>query len=278
MNQSVASADLLTKRSKELDAREAYIATREQLAEDNEVRIVKQQRDLALLDSTILAREAILQDQTSRMELQDKKYISDGINLKLTNKREEEKYRKWQDKVFGARDELAAVKNSILERQTYYKQQEALISKQADDGNLQLRGLEYAIIEGKQVVKDLDQKKMNIIQESKTLEADLESARESFAPELAEHEAAVLVIIHRQETEQANIVAIQQTLHNLNKEVNALLIKRQQIHTDIDAKLLILDEKERKIMAQREALRVEREEMEESKHYWQSPKSLYDLP
>lgn len=275
MNQSVAPADLLTKRSKELDAREAYIATREQLAEDNEVRIVKQQRDLALLDDTILAREAILQDQTTRMELQDKKYISDGINMKLAIEREQEKYQKWQDKVSEAKAELGGVKNSILERQTYYKEQEALITKQSADGNLQLRGLEYAIIEAKQVVRDLDQKKKNIIQEAKMLETDLESARESFAPELADYEAAVLVIVHKQESEQAIVTAIQETLHDLNKEVNALLIKRKQIHTDVDSKLMVLDAKEREIMAKREALRVEREEMDETRHYYKDPKSLY---
>lgn len=277
MSQSVAPADLLDRRSKELDAREAYIATREQLVQDNEARIQRQQRELTLLDDTILAREVILSDQTARMELQDKKYISDGINMKLAIEREAERYQKWQDKVLEAKNGLTNIKGSISERETYYKEQEALIIKQSADGNLQLRGLEYAIIEAKQIVRDLGQTKKNIIQESKMLETDLESARESFAPEIAEHEAAVLIIIHKQETERANIAAVQETLHDLNKEVTGLLIKRQQIHADVDEKLTVLDTKEREIMVKREALRVEREEMEEQRHYFSSPKSLYDL-
>lgn len=277
MSQSVAQVDQLDKRSKELDAREAYIATREQLAEDTEARIQHQQRELALLDDTILAREAILQDQTAQMALQDKKYASDGINMRLATERETEKYQKWQDKVLEVKNDLKAVKDSIAERETYYKAQETLITKQSNDGNLQLRGLEYAIIEAKQIVKDLGQKKKNLIQESKMLETDLESARESFAPEIEQHEAMILVVVHRREGVQAEVQAIEHTLHDLNKEVNALLIRRQQVHTDTDEKLALLDIKEREIMAKREALRVAQEEHEEEKHYWASPKSLYDL-
>jgi predicted nucleic acid-binding Zn-ribbon protein len=196
--------------------------------------------------------------------------------LQLKQEKEQDKLTALQDKVVAAKQELEAVKASIQERKDYQKQQEELIAKQSEDGNLQLRSLEYEIIESKQVIKDLEQKRRNLYEEGQTLESDLEAARNSFTPELEKHEAAVVVIVQRKEVLETDLQIAQKKIYDTNIELNKLLLRRKQIHADVDAKLQLLDSKEREIMAKREALRQEREEMEETKHYYQSPKSLYD--
>lgn len=276
MNQpSVAPADQLQRRSDELDAREAYLATREKLAEQTEEAITKGQYELSLLDTTILAREVIVNEQQDRMLALDKEYARKQTILEHAILKKQESYAKWEQRLTEIRITASTAKSSIAERQDYYKQQEQLIAKQAEDGNLQLRGLEYELIEIKQNIKDSETTKRNLYSEQKILEGDLQSARDSFVSELQQHEASVLVVVQHRQDAEAEVVVIRAKIHDLTKEVNVLLIKCQQVHDDVDAKLQILDTKEREIMAKREALRQEREEMEVTKHYYKSPESLY---
>jgi hypothetical protein len=276
MNQSSAVLDdQLQRRSKELDAREAYLVTREQLAESTEVTITKGQYELSLLDATILAREAIVSEQQDRMLALDKEYSRKQTILEHAVLKKQEQYTKWELKLTEIQVTTSSIKTSIADRQDYYTQQEKLIAKQAEEGNLQLRGLEYEIIEAKQVIKDLEVTKQNLYGEKKNLEHDLEVARDSFAPELEQHEAAILIVVQHKTDAEAEVITIQSKVRDLNKEVNTALIVRQQIQDDVSKKLQILDTKEREIMAKRETLRQEREEMEEAKHYYKDPKSLY---
>lgn len=276
MNQSSAVLDdQLQRRSKELDAREAYLVTREQLAESTEVTITKGQYELSLLDATILAREAIVSEQQDRMLALDKEYSRKQTILEHAVLKKQEQYTKWELKLTEIQVTTSSIKTSIADRQDYYTQQEKLIAKQSEEGNLQLRGLEYEIIEAKQIIKDLEVTKQNLYGEKRNLEHDLEVARDSFAPELEQHEAAILVVIQRKADVETEVISIQGKIHDLNKEVNTALILRQQIQDDVSQKLQLLDTKEREIMTKRETLRQEREEMDEAKHYYKDPKSLY---
>lgn len=276
MNQpSVAVADQLQRRSNELAAREVYLEAREKLAQQTEAAITKGQHELALLDATIIAREVIVNEQQDRMLALDKEYARKQTILEHTILKKQEQYVKWEQKLAEIQITASSAKASIAERQDYYKEHEKLISKQAEEGNLQLRGLEYEIIEAKQTIKDLEVKRQNLYSEQKNLEHDLEVARDSFAPELEQHEAAIVIAIQRKNDTEAEIVIIQSKVYDLNKEVNTALIMRKQIHDDISQKLQILDTKEREIMTKRETLRQEQETLDEAKHYYTKPESLY---
>lgn len=276
MNQSsVAQADQLQRKSDELDAREAYLVTREKLAEQTEAAITKGQYELSLLDATVLAREVIVNEQQDRMLALDKEYARKQTILEHAILKKQESYAKWELKLAEIQTTASSIKQSIAERQEYYKQQEQLISKQAEEGNLQFRGLEYELIEIKQNIKDAETVKRNLHSEQKTIESDLQAARDSFIPELQQHEASVLIVVQRKQDAEAEVLVVQTRASELDKEIRALLIKRQQIHDDVDTKLLILGTKEREIMAKREALRQEQEAMDEAKHYYKDPKSLY---
>lgn len=270
-----AQADQLQRRSNELDARETYLNTREKLAESTEAAITKGQYELSLLDTTILARATIVSEQQDRMAELDKEYSRKQTMLEHAVLKKQEQYAKWELKLTEIQTTASSAKQSIVERQDYYSQQEKLIAKQAEEGNLQLRGLEYEIIESKQVIKDLEVTKHNLYSEKKNLEHDLEVARDSFAPELEQHEAAILIVIQQKTDVETEVISVQGKVYELNKEVNTALILRKQIQDDVSQKLQILDTKEREIMAKRETLRQEREEMDEAKHYYKDPKSLY---
>lgn len=266
----------LAKRSKELDAREAYLAVREQLVQDVEIAITKGQHDLSLLDATILAREAILDGQNVRLSNLEAEYTNKGKVLAGMIAKEQERYELWQSKVETAREELKTVKDAVQERTDYLKQQETLIQQQIDEGNSHLRGLDYEATEMKQVIRDLEVKKKSLKATLIDLETDLTGARESFLPQLAEHEQAITVIDARKAILEDELVVLDSRIVVKQKEVNELGTRYKRIEVEVDEKLKVLDVKERGIMAKRNALIEETAAMEKARHYHQSAKSLYD--
>lgn len=273
---SALSPEQLLKRSRELDARETYLATREQLAEDVELAITKGQHNLSLLDATILARETILDDQNVRLGNLEAEYTSKEKSLANSLAKEQERYESCQTKVETARQELKTVKDAVTERTNYLKQQEILVQEQVMEGNSRLRGLDYEITELKQVIRDLEVKKKSLKATIIDLDIDLTDARDNFLPELAEHEQAIKDIDARKDVLDGELVLLETRYTVREKEVNELGIRYKRIEVEIDEKLKVLDVKERGIMAKRSALAEETATMEEARHYHHSTKSLYD--
>jgi chromosome segregation ATPase len=277
MNQpSDLSAD--QRRSSELDARESYIVAREKMLDGFDAQKADYERQIGLLETTQSERQLLVDAQQARIKQLDGQYAITVAALQELDDKYGARLDNWRSKVETTRSELTSIKDSIKERQQYQKDQEVLIGKQAEEGNVQLKGLEYEIIEARQVIKDLKAERVNLYGEKKQLETDIDKAQLSFEPEVEAHLEVLRVLESQKPVIQSDIDEVNKHLKELRKEEAALLIKRQQIHDDVDAKLRILDEKERKIMVEREALRQEREDMQSERHYYQSPKSLYDLP
>lgn len=276
MQPNALSPEQLLKRSKELDAREAYLATREQLAEDVETAITKGQRDLSLLDITITAREVILDGQNVRMANLEVEHTNKVRILAGLLTKEQERYESWQIKVETARQDLKTVKDTIEERTDYLKQQETIVQEQVTEGNSRLRGLDYEVTELKQVIRDLEVKKKSLKATIIDLETDLTGAREGFLPELAEHEQVIKDIDARKLLLEDELIVLDTRYTAREKEVAELGIRYKRIEAETDEKLKVLDVKEREIMAKRSALVEETTAMEEARHYHQSAKSLYD--
>jgi chromosome segregation ATPase len=236
------------------------------------------ERQIGLLETTQSERQLLVDAQQARIKQLDGQYAITVAALQELDDKYGARLDNWRSKVETTRSELTSIKDSIKERQQYQKDQEVLIGKQAEEGNVQLKGLEYEIIEARQVIKDLKAERVNLYGEKKQLETDIDKAQLSFEPEVEAHLEVLRVLESQKPVIQSDIDEVNKHLKELRKEEAALLIKRQQIHDDVDAKLRILDEKERKIMVEREALRQEREDMQSERHYYQSPKSLYDLP
>lgn len=231
MNQSSeARAAQLEQRSKELDAREAYIEAREDIRKRTDEQIAENNRQISLQDKRLEERGKLERDQQARIAALELAYAKKGASLEAEIFAKEERYGDWQVKIQKAKEELRSVKDSIAERKRYYDEQEALIAKQAEEGNLQLRGLEYEIIESRQVIKDLEVKRTNLFSEQKTLNEDIERARNDFALEIEQHEEHMRQLQAQEIDVRDRITAGKSELHDLNKENNATLVKRQQIH------------------------------------------------
>lgn len=269
------SVDQLDRRSKELDAREHYLISRETLAEDTEVLIAKQQRELALLDSTIVAREVILKGQQAQMAALDKESIQKGTKLQRSFEQSQAKLFTTQDYVSLAQVELKDIRIAIDDRKAYYQTQEDLITNQAVEGNTHLKSLDYEVTSATQVIRDLEVKKKSLKATIDDLTVDLEEARQSFLPELEKHEQGLTQIAERKVVMQDELAELDKQFNEKSNQLSKLNIRCQQVDQEITSKLLLLDAKEREIMAKREALRVEREEMDEARHYYKNPKSLY---
>jgi len=279
MNQSSVVLDdqQLLKRSSELDAREAYIAIREKLAEDTEATIARQQRDLELLDSTIVAREVILKGQQAQMAALETDYKHKVKSLDTSTQKAVMTLSGWTAKIVDAKGELQVVKVSIADRGAYYRQQEEVINAQSVDGNTHLKALNFEIIAAKQRVTDLQGKIKSLNLNIYELTTDLDNARASFMPEVEEHEREVAVIDKRKDLITIELGNLEKHYNDRFNEFNSLNTRYKQVEAEIAEKMQVLDTKEREIMTKREALRQEREEMDEVKHYYNSPKSLYDI-
>lgn len=274
---SVLSADQLLTRSKELDAREQYLVSREELAESQQVDIAAAEQRLVVLGVTIEQREKLATQHSERIAEFDKEEKRRLKAFEATMGSFQSKLDKQQLKYEKATQSLEMVNTAIASRQDYYKEQEKLIEKQAEDGNLQLRGLEYEIIEANQVIKDLKMEKRGLLQDKQLLEEDLEAARASFEPELYRHQEDLNAITKQIELATDKLLGIQAKQNIASKALNSFITKKQIVSAEIDAKLKILTTKEQEVMAKREALRLEREEMDEKRHYQSSAQSLYDL-
>jgi chromosome segregation ATPase len=275
MNQpSVAQADQLTRRSKELDAREAYITTREQLLDAVDPTI---QQDLDTLEKTIATRERYNTELLANRDKLEKEYATRQKQLQGTIAVLEKSVVNWQSKVTAKQSELTEVNRQIAERTKYQKDLEIAITEQAEAGNLKLRGMQYEVIEAKQVIRDLEVKKKSLKAGISELEEDLENARVSFLPELAEHERQVEITKGQITDTTTELAGIRKEVITQERQLDTLHNKAKQIHVETDAKLATLAAKERQVMAKREALRQEREEMEEDRHHFSSAKRLYEL-
>lgn len=271
------TADQLAKQSQQLEAREAYIAAQEKIAEDTAKAIEKAKRELALLDSTIKAREEMLGQQRERQQQQDKLYASSESKLADAIEREQRELERARKELTVVKAEIELIKTAIQDRTAYQQQQEEHIAEQAEAGNVQLKSVAYEIAQAKQELKDLEQDIQDALARREELTVSIQSARNDFAPELDRHEADVLAVLQRRKEAEAEEQAVKDAIQELKQEQNKLLTERQQIHADVDAKLKILDTREREIMAKREAIEQERIRAAEADHYRTTTNSLYGV-
>lgn len=75
------------------------------------------------------------------------------------------------------RSVLKQLNAEIADRRQYKAEQEVAIAKIVEEGNLQLKGLHYEILEARQILKDLKLERVNLSDERNQLLADIEQAR-----------------------------------------------------------------------------------------------------
>lgn len=267
----------LQRKTDELDARENYIETREKLASSLEADIAESQRQIGLLDTQIGGLETVVQglrtsitDCERYLKSLQSTYKTKVIEYKI-------KLKNWQDKLTQnettiklAHINLKNVNATIDERKKYQLDQEAHITDLMDAGNLQFKGLDIEITEAQHVLKELKIAIRTLKQDKSTTESDIEVIRQDYQQE--------------EQISKNKIIALENQVaealeRNNQAEAKFLTVKNsmQQIHDETNAKLKILEVKEREIMTKREALRLEEEEMIEKRRQWASAESLYKI-
>lgn len=86
------------------------------------------------------------------------------------------------------------LEKEILDRATYYRQQEALIKDLVESGNTELMGLHHEIMEAKRILSDLKIEIRTARQDKRLIEEDLAAAQLQ-AANLFEQPALVIVLL-----------------------------------------------------------------------------------
>lgn len=159
--------------------------------------------------------------------------------------------------------ELRRLHSVITERKAYLKQQEDLIARAVEEGNLTLKSLQYQI-------DDLENTKQAI-----TLEiAQLNTDRRLLEDEIIEiHDRSAML----EDQYEARATSLKNTI---KKEIDKLEeVTRQSKHivNNMESREKSLEEREAKLVAAEVALKNSRRQLEKEKQAWSSTKSIYDL-
>ncbi len=258
----------LERRSKELDAREAYLKERERILESGPLK-------LKVLEETIRVKEAQL--EAFKLSLED---AERGWNKRFNMFKEAEKEKKaeieklerderdwtnklkWTDDALVSRKgELGKLNAEIREREKYQAEQERAIDMSIDEGNAAIRGVHYEI--------EAAQKKRDEIKgEIARLDKRNVEAKLALSQTLVDY-------AEREEKAKATSKAVEADILKRQEELGRIVAQRQEHERVIEVKTKQLDAKEQGLLAKQEQIWREKAELEQEQRRWHSKKSLY---
>lgn len=271
------SLPALQKRSKQLDAREAYIVSLENLNQDLISRIdsLKHQEKTLGSKLEVLTRQEsdkrlVISSYNKRAKQLDDIYDKKVENYRLELTKQQKSIEELENKYQLTKTKLNDIDNLIGERTSYQRQQEVVISQTIEAGNHKFQDISYEIIEAKHILKNTKVEIRSLVHDRGAINHDLSQARLIFEKEDQ---------IAQKASEDIKQQIAELIKDKLNKEQQLKTIedKYRSISMEIDRKLQILDVKERQIIARRTALATEEEEMREKRHRWTSASSLYEI-
>lgn len=256
--------------ARELSVREEELQKREQTSQNVahdlnvlETSISARQRQFDRLRREILHTEKEQRDALRRFEtditksLDELKYLQ---SKRETAKAENTGLDRYSEK---AQRDIKVIKREISERTAYLREQEEVIARTIEEGNLSFRALQLEI-------SDLENTKAAVIAETRRLNID----KSALLDELSDlHESCnILKGDYDQRSKE-----IEDELARLQKQTLTAESKLGSVNKSVDAKLSVLHERETSLLVKREALRNERLELDLEKRRWSSTKSLYDV-
>jgi len=260
----------LQKRSSELDAREQFIDAK--LAELEkapltfkvyEARIKAFENRLATLQED--NRQAVV---TSAQIKHDGDVLIEKQELRVSKMQQklleaENKVNELDKSVTVAEGTLTSLNKEIRQREQYQKTQEEQIAQAISDGNDHLLDLKDTIasieidikharstlIELGQEITDLTNQKTILEEQSATMSRELNTTKKKLLLEI----------------------------QGLEEQLIELSRKKRTIDEDIDKKMRLLEEKEASVVAKRDALVLEKQELQQEKRRFNSTKSAYTV-
>ena len=242
----------LLQRSKELDAREAFIDTKAKILEDAPI-------TLKVYDARVKASE----DRLARLITEIKEADTRLKDLDQDAIEYEDKMERKKRSIADLKESRKALEAEIKERKDFLDTQEKTIAEFIEEANERLLDL-----------KDEEQHELNEIKKLRVQHTDLRSQYDLIVVEFdttrANYDNQIIdleTLLSKLKDEDAK----------LTKSISDKSVEYKVLVADIDKKMLILKEKEEGIISKRDAMRLEKQELDEDKRRWNSTKALYDI-
>ena len=258
----------LHKRGKELDAQQEYLDAQRKILENAPI-------SLSVYEATVKAKTTQL--ETMKIEIDKANSELNKINLAINaaqrkaeinisyrnteTKEANEKLSALKNSIIAAAKELKIIKDESKELKRYYEIQDEQVTIYVREGNDKLLELKNEVASLQNEINLLTRERTalkaevdDLIVETDTLGSNYDAAREKLDDEKKGFELKII---------------------EAKKEYTDEMMKFKVIDTEVINKLAILKEKESSIIAKRDALTLERQELEEDKRRWNSKKSLY---
>ena len=255
----------LQQRSKELDAREEYLDIKLKALEEAPITLSVYESRVKAYERKLTGLIDLIKESENEVEAMSHKYdiaYQTHNNLTTEISRREKLANEIKKQETDVKKNIIVIKSQIKQQKNYLKEQQLLIDQTITQGNKRLlelqdesSSIEHEIIEFKgartALEHEIDNMAMTKIQDEQNLYESLN------------------VLSNQKET--------------LENEVNMLIdritkksAEYQRVEKETTNKLNILREKEESITAKRDAMRLERQELEEDKRRFTSFKSLYE--
>lgn len=258
------------KQAKELDAREEYLNEREHFLDqgpitlkvlDEQIRVKKLQ--LADDDGEIEKRRQTLVAITKKQDEKIKAYtqhLDDLLDSRAALNSELETLHEQYADAEKTKKQLQA---EIDERKKYLAEQEKIIADTLDDGNMQLKSLQYKI-------RALDETRTET--EAELIGLDSSKTELTFEIVSIEQQRDQAIADSAQATQ-----AIQASIAAARAQLEGMITKNKKVTQEVEAKLKKLQLKEQELLAKQKAIHHERELLDTDKRRWESTKSLYSI-
>ena len=259
----------LQQRSKELDAREEYLDIKLKALEEAPITLSVYESRVKAYERKLTGLIDLIKESENEVEAISHKYdiayqTHNNLTVEITRREKlgSEKLNDIKKQESNVKKNIIVIKNEVKQQKDYLKEQQLLIDQTITQGNKRLLELqdeagsiEHEIIEFK-------------------------GARTAL-----EHEIDNMAVtkIHDEQNlyDSLNVLANQK--QSLEDEIKMLIdritkksAEYQRVEKETTNKLNILREKEESITAKRDAMRLERQELEEDKRRFTSLKSLYE--
>lgn len=258
------------KRSKELDAREAYLNEREELLNSGPVNLIvlektikAREQDLLAIKGKVLDAENIFMADKERLAIEKATIQTDIDELGMTLKAKRMAIKELDAQIDSRSKVLAAIEDEVAERQDYLKHQESLIHGASEAGNEQLLSTKFQIEE---LERDKRRITLLLVDLQKT-KAELETSLEPLRQQTAQLQSSY----------QQAAANLRGTLDDMRDKIAQAGMRFKQLEAESEEKLKILKIHETEILTKREALTRERQQLDTEKRRWASTKGLYQV-
>ena len=259
----------LQKRSKELDAQQEYIDTQRRLLDDApitlkvyEAQYTAKQEQLESLQEQIAESEKLLASVISTAKQATDKSKVDLAQLDTKVNELYIRQTQLKDDIASKGKKVKELETEASDLRKYILEQDTQINELVESGNSTLLELNSQVAKLTHEVSLLGSEKILLQRERDELIVEGDALKYDFDDEITVLEA-------KKTQAESDLEAVRKSLRDYQAQYDAA-------NTEVAEKLALLDEKEASITAKRDAMILEKQELDEDKRRWGAKKALYE--